>query len=69
MKKYVVFYLSSLLCIVLFKFSLVFRCLLFSSNVCVGETYSFAIFGVVLDDANCKCVWLFSVGLKQTNFH
>jgi len=35
--------------------------MLVSSNVCVGKTYSFAIFGVALADANCECVWLLAL--------
>jgi hypothetical protein len=27
-------------------------------EVSVGKTYSFAVFGVALAGANCKCVWL-----------
>ena len=38
-----------------------FRCLLFSSEVSVGKTYSFVIFGVALAVANCKCVWLLAL--------
>ncbi len=27
----------------------------------IGKTYSFAIFGVALAGANCKCVWLLAL--------
>jgi predicted Kef-type K+ transport protein len=38
------------------NFSFIFAALSFS--LCVGKTYSFAIFGQALAGANCKCVWL-----------
>ena len=37
--------LYTVLCIVLFTFCSVFRCFLFTSELSVGETYSFAILG------------------------
>ena len=43
----------------LFSFSLVFS---------FGKTYSFAIFGVALALANCKCVWLMQWLLPQCLF-
>jgi hypothetical protein len=49
MKKKVVFYLSSLL-----PAGFIF----FVRLIALAKTYSFAIFGVALAGANCKCVWL-----------
>ena len=34
----------------------------------VGKTYSFAIFGVALAVANCKCVWLCALALFRHIF-
>ena len=55
-----VFY--TLLCIVLFTFSLVFRCLLFSSNVSVGKTYSFTVWAK-RGRCDWKCVWLLALAI------
>ena len=45
-----------------------FRCFYVCSGVCVGKTYSFAIFGGVVDLSELQMCMALSVGVFQMNY-
>ena len=45
-----------------------FRCFYVCSGVCVGETYSFAIFGGAVDLSELQMCMALSVGVFQMNY-
>jgi hypothetical protein len=61
--------LYTVLCIVLSRSAMFSDVCYLVPNVSVGKTYSFAIFGVALGGANCKCVWLSALAIFSLSFN